>query len=130
MNASIEFNNFIVGKSDVICAYVRNIRHYYDDPTSISLKLGYTEEQYDKFMLELDFTYDNGYGGQVLDGKIWFKDGTWADRGEYDGSEWWEYHKCPGIPAFLYPFDTTTVTEEELPFNKADYWDGDETFKQ
>jgi len=126
MNASIEFNNFIVGKPDVICAYVRSIRHYYDDPTSISLPLAYTEEQYSNFMLDLDFTYNNGYGGQQLDGKIWFKDGTWADRGEYDGSEWWEYHKCPKVPIFLYP----PVTEEELPFDKADYWDGDETSKQ
>jgi hypothetical protein len=107
MNAAIEFNNFIVGKPDVICAYVRNIRHYYDDdPTSISLKLGYTEEQYSNFMLDLDFTYDDGFGGQQLDGKIWFKDGTWADRGEYDGSEWWQYHKCPQVPTFLYPFET------------------------
>jgi hypothetical protein len=130
MNAAIEFNNFIVGKSDVMCAYIRDIRNYYKDPTTIVLPLGYTQEQYDKFMLELDFTYNNGYGGQEVDGQIWFKDGTWADRGEYDGSEWWEYHKCPGIPAFLYPFDTTTVTEEELPFDEADYWDGDETSKQ
>jgi len=124
MNAAIEFNSFVTGKPDVICAYVRSIRHYADDPTSISLPLGYTQEQYDKFMLELDFTYDNGFGGQVLDGIIWFKDGTWADRGEYDGSEWWQYHKCPKVPTFLYPL------EEELPFDQANYWDGDKTSKQ
>ena len=57
-------------------------------------------------MLSLDFTYDDGFGGQQLDGQIWFKDGTWADRGEYDGSEWWQYHKCPQVPTFLYPFET------------------------
>lgn len=126
MNASIEFNNFIVGRPDVICAYIRNISYYDDNDIRTSLPLAYTEEQYANFMLDLDFTYNNGFGGQELDGQIWFKDGTWADRGEYDGSEWWEYHKCPQVPTFLYPL----VTEEELPFDEADYWDGDETHSE
>ena len=43
----------------------------------------------------LDFDYDNGYGGQELFGYIWYTDGTWSERGEYDGSEWWEYKKSP-----------------------------------
>lgn len=43
----------------------------------------------------LDFEYDIGYGGQELFGYIWYDDGTWSSRGEYDGSEWWEYIKCP-----------------------------------
>lgn len=36
--------------------------------------------------------YDNGYGSQeVLPSlRIAFKDGTWLERREYDGSEWWE----------------------------------------
>ena len=43
----------------------------------------------------LDFEYDNGYGGQELFGYIWYTDETWSERGEYDGSEWWEYKKRP-----------------------------------
>lgn len=46
----------------------------------------------------LDFNYDNGYGGQMLYGNIWYTDGTWSTRREYDGSEWWEYCKCPTCP--------------------------------
>ena len=126
MNASNEFKDFIKDKPDVMCAYTESVGHYHDDPTPTSLPLAYTEEQYAKFMLDLDFTYNNGFGGQVLGGIIWFKDGTWADRGEYDGSEWWQYHKCPQVPTFLYP----PVTEEELPFDEADYWDGDETHSE
>ena len=106
MNAAIEFNSLITGKPDVICAYVRNVNYGEDHDIITSLPLGYTQEQYDEFMLKLDFTYDSGFGGQELDGEIWFKDGTWADRGEYDGSEWWYYHKCPQVPTFLYPFET------------------------
>ena len=46
----------------------------------------------------LDFEYDNGYGGQELFGNVWYTDGTWSERGEYDGAEWWEHKVCPDIP--------------------------------
>lgn len=46
----------------------------------------------------LDFEYDNGYGSQALFGYIWYADGSWSERGEYDGSEWWEHKTCPPIP--------------------------------
>lgn len=42
--------------------------------------------------------YYNGYGAQevaadlVLIGKNW-----WCTRGEYDGSEWWEFHAMPKL---------------------------------
>lgn len=45
----------------------------------------------------LDFDYDSGYGRQYIDGIIWYEDGTWSTRGEYDGSEWWRHHRCPEI---------------------------------
>ena len=66
-----------------------------------SLKHSYTQEEYDLFIKSLDFDYDDGFGGQELFGTIWYKDGTWSDRREYDGSEWWEYHSCPIIPKSL-----------------------------
>lgn len=43
----------------------------------------------------LDFEYDSGYGLQELNGYIWYTDGTWSDRGEYDGSEWWQHQERP-----------------------------------
>lgn len=43
----------------------------------------------------LNFKYDHGFGGQNLFGWVVFDDGTWLERGEYDGSEWWEYKQCP-----------------------------------
>lgn len=46
----------------------------------------------------LNFEYDAGYGTQELFGTIWFSDGTYSDRGEYDGSEWWRHHACPDLP--------------------------------
>ena len=50
------------------------------------------------FLNNLDFKYDSGFGGQLLYGNVWFTDGTWLERGEYDGSEWWEYKTTPAIP--------------------------------
>ena len=47
---------------------------------------------------QLDFCYGSGYGGQELHGTIWYSDGTWSDRGEYNGSEWWVYRTCPELP--------------------------------
>lgn len=43
------------------------------------------------------FTYDSGYGGNEVAGDlaIVFTDGSWLERGEYDGSEWWEHKTTP-----------------------------------
>jgi hypothetical protein len=41
-------------------------------------------------------------------------DGTWSERGEYDGSEWWNYQKCPDIPSELKRVDK----EREQKLNK------------
>lgn len=47
---------------------------------------------------KLDFEYDNGYGSQEVFGFIVFKDGTWFNRAEYDGSEWYDYIEKPSKP--------------------------------
>jgi hypothetical protein len=65
------------------------------------LPIEHTQEEYDAFIKSLDFDYDSGYGGQELYGTIWYTNGTWSDRGEYDGSEWWQHHQCPDIPESL-----------------------------
>lgn len=45
-------------------------------------------------------TYDAGYGIQEINKElvIVFKDGSWLERAEYDGSEWWEYKTTPQRP--------------------------------
>ena len=65
-------------------------------------KIGWSE-----FAEIADFEYDSGYGGQeiardlVVVGNDW-----WLERGEYDGSEWWEFKRMPQL------------TAEPMPFNK------------
>jgi hypothetical protein len=54
---------------------------------------------WEQFMGAANFTYDNGFGGAVVEtslkvvGEDW-----WLERGEYDGSEWWEFKTIPTIP--------------------------------
>jgi len=70
-------------------------------PELKNLKVGYSEQDFEQFLNSLDFHYDSGYGGQELYGIIWYEDGTWSERGEYDGSEWWEHQVIPDIPEEL-----------------------------
>jgi hypothetical protein len=69
--------------------------------TEVSLKVGHTPADFEEFLDQLDFDYDNGYGIQELYGYVWLDDKTWLDRDEYDGAEGWEHQQCPGIPAEL-----------------------------
>lgn len=100
MNAKEEFIEHINDR-DVKCASVILGNEYDDDREFINLKCGHAENDYNTFLESLNFNYDNGYGGQELFGFIWYKDGTWSDRGEYDGSEWWQHQSCPYIPEEL-----------------------------
>jgi len=68
---------------------------------SINLPVNFTEGQYLTFLEKINFNYNSGYGGQELFGTIWNNDGSWLERGEYDGSEWWNYRCYPEIPDYL-----------------------------
>ena len=102
--AKLKTNNLAIK-----CAYIRTDRNsYWDDndnyiqPAPVLLKEGYTPAEYVEFLRKLNFEYDAGYGGQELFGIVWLmEEGAWLERGEYDGSEWWEYRKCPQIPSDL-----------------------------
>jgi hypothetical protein len=99
MNAREEFIKHI-GSRKVLCVQIQNGEDYTDDkPGVFNLTTGWNSEDWNRFLSDIDFEYDCGYGGQNLFGTIWYADGTWSE--EYDGSEWWDYHICPNIPAEL-----------------------------
>jgi len=107
-NAREEFLNAI-GTNIVECATITydacSLWEMSDEEPSqsqdILLKRGYTQEEFEQFLNKLDFKYDSGYGGQELFGTVWFENGTWMERGEYDGSEWWTIQSRPQIPKEL-----------------------------
>ncbi len=73
------------------------------------LKKGHTDAEYEAFINGLDFDYDSGYGIQELYGYVWFTNGIWMTRHEYDGSECWEIHKYPEIPEELHNEPLITI---------------------
>lgn len=97
INARDEFLDHTKGR--VIKCAMFNFRHRYDEePLIFSLPVGYTDAQRKKFLRALDFEYEDGYGSQMLFGTIWYEDGTWSERDDYDGNEWWILRVVPEIP--------------------------------
>lgn len=68
---------------------------------------------------QLDFDYDDSFGHQELFGTIWYEDGTWSSRRQYDGSEWWEHHTPPPLPDEASPVPTYDRAKLPAWANKA-----------
>lgn len=60
---------------------------------------------WEEFTILADREYNNGHGGQEVadDLIIVFRNGERMSRGEYDGSEWWQYHNNFSRPAETKP---------------------------
>lgn len=56
----------------------------------------YKKTTWENFKILSNFNYDNGYGGSEIEGSLLIVGDTWwLERGEYDGSEWWEFKEHP-----------------------------------
>lgn len=88
MNAKEELLKHIADRE---VKYVQVYVGFFEGMTTI-------EGSLDEVLPKLDFEYDNSFGKQYLNGTIWYSNGTWSERGEYDGCEWWEYRECPPLP--------------------------------
>jgi len=92
INAKKEFLNAITNINKPLLAVSIIYGNSWDDDDNpekkYQLKCNYTKKEYDNFLESLNFKYDNGYGGQLLRGLIYFS-GFTMSRSEYDGSEWW-----------------------------------------
>ena len=100
INCKKEFLEEVRGK-EVLCALVKRDAEYDGSQKEYALPVGYSLNKLAYFLADLEFKYDAGYGAQKIFGYIWYKDGTWSERGEYDGSEWWEHKVQPEIPERL-----------------------------
>ena len=96
-NARQEFLDLTTRLGLAVEAVSIRLEYYEENDFKLILKQNYNDIDYKEFLSKLEFNYDSGFGGQELFGTIWFKDGSWATRGEYDGSEWWEHHTRPEI---------------------------------
>ena len=115
MNAKEEFLEITEGL-EVKCV---EIQLYNNEriSTKTTLAVNYTQDEYDKFLEDIDKEYDSVYGLQELYGTIWLKNGDWIDRYEYDGSERWELRTAPPIPNYLQSNeDIVTINGVEYQF--------------
>ena len=67
----------------------------------ITLKENWNNDEWLAFLEGLRFNYDDGFGSQHLFGVVWFKDGSWLERTEYNGSEGWVFKRTPDVPQVL-----------------------------
>lgn len=67
----------------------------------IILKENWNNDEWLAFLEGLRFNYDDGFDSQHLFGVVWFKDGSWLERYEYDGSEGWVFKRTPDVPQVL-----------------------------
>lgn len=116
INAKTEFLEHISGiinEESAIKVKGAEIIHYqlYGEDVNIYLYGDYTFQDYEDFLTKLDFEYDNGHGYQQIFGNVWYTDGTWSTREEYDGKEWWKHNHCLVFPDYLaeYPRDNEIV---------------------
>ena len=94
MNAKDEFIKECKGDK-VLCATILLYKEIHN------LTTGWDNDDLDIFLNSLDVNYNDGYGHQYLYGTIWYENGEWSTRSEYDGSEWWVRNTLPPIPDFL-----------------------------
>lgn len=68
--------------------------------------------------------YDEGYGAQEIpfDLIVMLKDGTWFERAEYDGSEWWAYVKRPPEPSVVINYIDRLTDDECMWESLIDFY--------
>lgn len=76
----------------------------------------------DYFWELADREYDNGYGSEEVctDLIIGMKDGSWFERGNYDGAEWWK-HKIPVRRPNMYLAEPKTLFVEDGKYFLGEY---------
>lgn len=69
----------------------------------------------DELLELMNFEYDDGYGAPKIaeDLKI-VGDNWWLERGEYDGSEWWEYKEIPKPNPELKEIKRFQIKEDQI----------------
>lgn len=98
INAKAEFLGHVKGHLVEAAVIILGDLYYTKDCKTYILPPNYTDAGWQNFLNSINFDYGNGYGSRELFGNIWYVEGTWSDRKEYDGSEWWEHQQRPKYP--------------------------------
>ena len=69
---------------------------------------------WEDFCQVADTEYDSGFGGaEVARDLVIVGQDFWLERGEYDGSEWWECKTWPAQPKERKPVDALTTGQAD-----------------
>ena len=95
-NLKLMFEKVVVKMVNFLRETIESIgetNHSEQDVMFVGSADGEYRVSWDKFKEISNFEYDNGYGGQEVayDLIVYFKDGSWLERYEYDGSERWYF---------------------------------------
>ena len=90
--------------------------HSIEDVMFVGSSDGEYRLTFEEFAKVSDFEYDNGFGQQEIPPYIivYFKDGSYLEREEYDGAEWWTW-----VPDRVFSEDD----QYKKPDNLFDLWD-------
>jgi len=70
---------------------------------------------WEDFKKNADVNYENGFGSsKVAQDLLIVGDNWWLERGEYDGSEWWEYKETPKEPDETIELKALTINQAEI----------------
>ena len=74
---------------------IEESHHKIEDVMFVGSADGKYRMNIDKFLEKSNFEYEESYGSSkiAVDLIVYFKDNSFLSRGEYDGSEWWEYNR-------------------------------------
>lgn len=71
---------------------------------------------WEEFRQIADVNYDDGYGSAEipLGLVVVFEDGSWLERAEYNGAEWWEYKTLPHKQPTTKKFTNVFMLKEDI----------------
>ena len=115
-----KMNKNLINLKEETLAKIEMSGHSPEDVLWVGLKDGSAIMEWSEFLKKADRLYDNGYGWEYvnLDLVVVFKDGSWLERQEYDGSEWWRYKATPVAKSSAETLSTPFV-EEHFPSNRG-----------
>ena len=98
---------------------IRLSRHTVEEVMFVGSYDGEYRINWDKFKKIGNIEYDAGYGLQEIDSEliVYFTDGSWLERVEYDGSEWWRH-----ISPLKYSMDEEYKDFDSVESKRAMYY--------
>ena len=99
--------------SNLLEETLRELEHIKKQESDVAWVGSYDGEHaisWEAFKAVANIEYNAGYGGQEIacDLVVVFSDGSWLERSEYDGSEWWDHRRTPIKKATAKPFNKVT----------------------